>query len=99
MVPLLAHMLTDSYDAIRSRAYETLRTFEGYEKLDYDFLGPVAGRQAAKSNAMKIWNRQREIAPRAGDDALLLDDSGGVNDAEFQRLLRWRDNRPVTLAE
>lgn len=99
MVPLLAQLLVDPYDAVRSRAYITLRSIPGYEEFDYDFLAPEADREAARSLVLKMWAAKAALP--AGDQRaeLLLNAEGGLNHLEFDRLLRWRDDRDVFLTE
>jgi hypothetical protein len=99
MVPILSRLLIDPYDAVRNIAYLSLRTIDAYQDFNYDFLGPGKQRQAALQQALEIWNLQRQEQKWGGSDALLLDESGRLKEAELQRLLRWRDDRDIFIAE
>ena len=99
MVPILSRLLIDPYDAVRNIAYLSLRTIDAYQDFNYDFLGPGKQRQAALQQALEIWNLQRQEQQWGGSDALLLDESGRLKEAELQRLLRWRDDRDIFIAE
>ena len=99
MVPILSYLLLDPYDAVRNIAQLSLRTINGYRDLDYDFLGSSEQRQAALQQALEIWNRQRQEQKWGARDALLLGESGQLQEAELQRLLRWRDDRDIFLSE
>jgi hypothetical protein len=98
MAPYLAQLLEDPYAAVRLVAERSLRTLAGYERLDYNFLETAKELAAANQRVRSFWssssNRERVTNP-----AVLIDESQGLNVAEFQRLLDQRDNRDVTLAE
>ncbi|MDG2207465.1 MAG: C cytochrome precursor, partial [Pirellulales bacterium] len=99
MVPLLAQLLVDPYDAVRSRAALTLRTILGDDNLDYDFLAPEADREAAQADVLRNWEARAMV--RKGDvmSELLLKPNGQLDQERFDRLLRWRDDREVFLSE
>ncbi len=98
-VPVLANLLLDPYEVVRNNAYLTLKTIEGYEDLDYDFLGSQEQREAAVEWVLQIWQHQRQAEKWGASDPLLLDEAGQLKEAEMQRLLRWRDDRDVIIAE
>jgi len=98
-VPVLANLLLDPYDAVRLTAFNTLKTIEGYEDLDYDFVGSQEQREAAVEWVLQIWQHQRQAEKWGASDSLLLDEAGQLKEAEMQRLLRWRDDRDVIIAE
>ena len=99
MVPLLAQLLIDPYDAVRNRAAITLKSISGYENLDYDFLSGEEDRLQARENVMQGWDAQAGSRAAAEQNNLLLDASGRLNQKDFNRLLRWRDDRNVFLSE
>ncbi|MDG2408810.1 MAG: C cytochrome precursor [Pirellulales bacterium] len=99
MVPLLAQLLIDPYDAVRNRAAITLKSISGYENLDYDFLSGEEDRLQARENVMQGWDAQADSRAAAEQNNLLLDASGRLNQKDFNRLLRWRDDRNVFLSE
>ena len=76
MVPLLAQLLTDPYDAVRHRAAITLQSISGYENLDYDFLSGEEDRLQAKKSVMQGWNTQADSRAVAEQNNLLLEASG-----------------------
>jgi hypothetical protein len=98
-VPVLANLLLDPYDAVRLTAFNTLKTIEGYEDLDYDFLGSQEQREAAVEQVLQIWQHQRQAEKWGASDSLLLDEAGQLKEAEMQRLLRWRDDRDIFISE
>ncbi len=99
MVPLLAQLLVDPYDAVRSRAALALRTILGDDNLEYDFLVPEANRESVQADILRKWEAQALV--RKGDERseLLLKPNGQLDQERFDRLLRWRDNREVFLSE
>ena len=99
MVPFLAQLLVDPYDAVRNRAYLTLKSIEGYENLEYDFLAAEADREAVQKKVLESWRAQHEADPATAVPELLLDASGQLQEAQLQRLLRWRDDRDIFIAE
>ena len=98
-VPVLANLLLDPYEVVRNNAYLTLKTIEGYEDLDYDFLGSQEQREAAVEQVLQIWQHQRQAEKWGASDSLLLDEAGQLKEAEMQRLLRWRDDRDIFISE
>ena len=99
MVPFLAQLLVDPYDAVRNRAYLTLKSIEGYENLEYDFLAAEEDREAVQKKVLESWRARHEADPATAVPELLLDASGQLQEAELQRLLRWRDDRDIFLGE
>lgn len=99
MVPLLAQLLVDPYDAVRSRAFLTLNSIPGYEKIVYDFLAPESDRDAARDEVLQSWDAQAGSRTDRADAELLLEPNGHLNRAAFDRLLRWRDDRDIFLSE
>ena len=69
------------------------------EDLDYDFLADEKDRLQAKANVMQRWKGQKNLRKSIKQDALLLQSSGGLDQQNFDRLLRWRDDRNVFLSE
>jgi predicted CXXCH cytochrome family protein len=96
----LAPLLDDPYAAVRFVAARSFRALPGSGELDYDYVGPRTTRQAAAESTLQAWQAAAH-APvdldRAG--AVLLNADGSRRQAEVERLLRLRDNRPVSIAE
>jgi hypothetical protein len=93
----LAPLLNDPYDAVRYIAQRSLRRLPGFERLNYDFLGPPEQRQAAAQIVLEEW--QRNMGPGTGRGALLLHPDGRLEFSAFTRLLSQRQNRPIELVE
>jgi hypothetical protein len=94
MVPFLAPLLDDPYDAVRLLTSRTMRKLLGDEVWEYDFLAPSPQRVEAGKQAVEIWTRRRA----QGDPVQY---PAGVQAAAgaFGRLLEHRDDRDVLLAE
>ncbi len=106
IAPLLAPLLEDPYDVVRYVAARSLRGLEGFENLEYDYVGPEAERGQARP---KVWQQYRErpaesVRSRSGSDGaraarLLLYVDGSLDRVALRRLLASRDDREVTLKE
>ena len=97
--PHLSQLLDDRYDAVRFIAARSLRGIPGYEKLQYDFVGPQPARLQSRARAMKIWAARSAETQRRNDPAILIDAAGQVQQETVKRLLLQRDNRDVGLLE
>jgi hypothetical protein len=100
MAPLVAVLLDDPYDAVRFMAYRSLRSLGPFQDFDYDFLAAPHERANAIERLLDHWSQAAgaETTPTMGR-ALLLDVNGDVRRDELVRLLRGRDNQPITLVE
>lgn len=99
MVPYLAQLLDDPYEAVRLIARRSLRRMPGYGDLDHDLVGAPELRTAARQEAMARWRR---TMPAPGDGrlaAVLIQPDGSLREDVFQRLLGMRNLRPVLLLE
>jgi predicted CXXCH cytochrome family protein len=95
----LAPLLEDPYSAVRFVADRSLRELPGFERFEYDFIAPPELRRMAADVAYDTWRTTR---PRLNDvdrSTVLLDADGTPRTGEVVRLLRQRDNRPVSIAE
>ena len=99
MVPYLALLMEDPYDAVRFAAHRSLRTLQGYEELAYDFVGPPEERALASEEVRSRWEGAREDAEADRAAGLLLRPDGSLIDETLEKLLQYRDHRPVILAE
>lgn len=97
--PFLGQLLDDRYNAVRFIAYRSLKRLPGFADFDYDFVGEPAVRTAAVANARKVWQQNQTNRLRPFPSQTLIDAVGQIQDADFQRLLRQRDDRPVEFAE
>jgi hypothetical protein len=92
----LAQLLDDPYDAVRFIAHRSLKRLPGFGEFDYDFVGPPQKRTADARRARAIWERGAK-GPFARPT--LIEPAGRVFDADFQRLLKLRDDRPLDISE
>ena len=98
LVPYLAELMNDPYDAVRMIAYRSIKTIPGFENADFDELGPPKQR----TDALGVIRDRWESLPAASTGRAartLFDSRGRLASDEFQRLLKNRDNRPLSLAE
>ena len=95
MAPYLTQLLDDPYAAVRFIAERSLRKLDRYQNINYDFLGPSDHRQATRQKVLAVWN---DTHPPP-NDALLISADGMLDSGTLERLLRARNDRPITLAE
>ena len=95
MAPYLAQLLEDPYAAVRLIAQRSLRTLDGYENFDYDAIGPASRFESSHQMVLEIW---MDTQPKS-NAALLIDSSRTLIRKDVMRLLRERDDRPITLVE
>jgi len=97
--PLLAQLLEDPYDAVRFIAYRSLSRMSGFEDFHYDFVGPREERAASHKQALNIWRKQQIPPDKNHKQHVLINERGTMMNATLERLLKLRDDRPVTLLE
>ena len=98
MVPYLAQLLEDPYPAVRLIAEQSLRAMEDYETIYYNFWTSTSRLAAGKSRVIEMWEKHRSEHDQPNLSVLIAQD-GKLMSGEFQRLLKDRDDRPVSLAE
>ena len=98
MLPHLAELLNDPYEAVRFIAYRSLRSLPGYTDFEYDYLADREQRVATLLPALQFW-RNSTVSRRRRDPELLVDTDGLVLVDAFRRILNQRDNRPLFLRE
>ena len=98
MVPHLAELLNDPYEAVRSIAYRSLRTLPDYGDFKYDYLADRQERVATVLPMLQSWRRSA-LSRRRRDPELLVDAEGEIRVDLFRRLLGQRDHRPLFLRE
>ncbi|MBL6765046.1 MAG: C cytochrome precursor [Verrucomicrobiae bacterium] len=98
MPAYLALLLDDDYDAVRYVARRSLKTFEGYGELEFDFLGSREHRETVRGKVVTQWEKTHDEAVR-DRNALLIDKAGRLKRAELDRMLMQRDVTPVYLIE
>jgi hypothetical protein len=99
MLPHLAQLLDDPYDAVRFIAGRTLRTLPELGSFDYDFAGSPEHRRDAQRRVMSTFSRIRGRVPRPGDPRLLLTADADVDVPRTLALLKQRNNRNMLLRE
>lgn len=96
--PILAQLLRDDYDVVRMIAFRSLRKLNGYENIDFDFVGPARQREAVAKTVREQWDAAH--TSRSGNrPELLLDEQGQLLRERFQRLNFQKNRRPVVLLE
>jgi Cytochrome c554 and c-prime len=97
MVPYLAQLMEDDYRAVRYIAHRSLREDRALSDFGYDFAGPPEQRNAAALAISNAWSRSAHV--RAVAPALLIGESGTVDQGKMRDLLKHRDTRDITLNE
>jgi hypothetical protein len=95
--PYLAILLNDPYPVVRYIAKRSLESVMGEKVPDYDFMGDSSDRQRTYQEIMAHY--ATNVSQRGGDGKLLLDDAGQIDQRTYRRLLRQRDDRPITIKE
>ena len=99
MVPHLAELLNDPYEAVRYIAYRSLRTLPGYAGVDYDYVASREERVATALPILRAWQNST-VSRRRREPELLVDADGRLLiERMFRRILEQRDNRPLFLRE
>jgi len=94
--PMLAALMNDPYDAVRYIAHKSLRSLPAFQKLEFDYVGPIEERAEGIENVLRTWQQNSQIKERRD---LLIDENGGLDQSQFNRHLKARDDRPVHLLE
>ncbi|MCF7764416.1 MAG: cytochrome c3 family protein [Verrucomicrobia bacterium] len=95
----LARLLDDPYSAVRYIAARSLRSFPGFEDLDYNFTAAPEERTLVrhgvleKTAALTLKQRSRELAK------VLYGTDGKPDEAAIQLLQSRRNDRPIRLRE
>ena len=99
MLPHLAQLLDDPYDAIRFIAGRSLGTLPELGSFQYDFAASADQRRDAQRRVMTVFSRVRAHLPRPGDPRLLLTPDADVDVPATLALLKQRNNRNMLLRE
>lgn len=97
MPPFVLQLMGDPYDVVRSTAYQSLQTLEGYEAVKYDYVGPLRPRQQTTAKLLEAW-KKRPGAQSSGKQ-VLNDEKGQLLWDDFKRLYELRDRSPMQLLE
>jgi hypothetical protein len=95
LAPYLGQLLEDPYDAVRFIAHRSLRRQPGFAEFPYDFMSSPDRRAAAREKVLHIWKAPMKSIP----GHVLIGPDGRINEAEYQRLLKARDDRPIDISE
>ena len=96
-VPYLGELLGDRYDAVRYIAAASLRSYPGFEDLQYDYVAPVEARREAAVDVLRAWRSSPSAERR--EARLLFTRDGALDTAAMRRLFDARDRRPLFLRE
>lgn len=99
LVPFQAQLLSDPYGVVRYVAHRSLTAMENVESFSYDFLADRASLTSVVHEVVERWEKGRHKTLNATGNHVLLDSAGDVLQDELKRLLRLRDDRPVTIKE
>ena len=97
MLPFLAPLLIDPYDAVRFIAHRSLRGLPGFQDFEFDFLAPDVVRQQAVATASRRWLSRG--GSRSRKPELLFDADGRFDRETMERLYGQRDDGRVHLEE
>ncbi len=97
--PVLAQLLNDPYAAVRFTAHQSLRTYPGFESLDYDYIAPEPERQTAVARALDLWQPVELESVRGTGVADMFDETGRLKSDYLPQLIRFRNDRPLQLPE
>lgn len=98
MVPYLAQLLMDPYDAVRYIAHRSLQRIPGYENVSFDFVGPKQQRDNVAKRLLAEWNQHKRQRQRTGAE-LLIGPAGGLQIEPWTKLYQKRNNRRINLEE
>ena len=96
--PYLSILLDDDYDAVRYVARRSLRSFPGFEDLEFDFRGSRDHREETRAGVLARWEQAGRDSGH-GRPELLIDDRGRLRKAEVDRMLTQRNVSPIYLIE
>ena len=98
MVPHLAELLNDPYEAVRYIAYRSLRSLPGYSSFQYDYVATQQERVETVVPIIQAWQAS-ELARRRREPELLVDPDGTLRTDLMRRLFDQRDTRRLFLRE
>ncbi len=98
MVPHLAELMNDPYEAVRYIAYRSLRSLPGYAAFDYDYVAVEPERVARVLPALQAW-RASTLSRQRREPELLVDADGTLRADVMRTLFDIRDHRRLFLRE
>ncbi len=98
--PFLATLLAEEpYAAVRSIAYQSLKSAPGFAAVAYDFTGNPPERKDVARHVFDSWNALQTNRLDRADDKLLIGPAGILDRKAVDQLLQRRNNRMVELVE
>ena len=98
MVPHLAELLTDPYDAVRYIAYRSILSLPDVERFDYDYVASREQRIQRVLPVLRAW-QDSDDSRRRREPELLVDPNGRLRIDAMRRLFDQRDTRGLFLRE
>ena len=98
MVPHLAELMNDPYEAVRYIAYRSLRSLPGYAAFNYDYLAAQPERVDRVLPALQAWGANPQSRQRR-EPELLVDADGTLRADVMRDLFDRRDHRRLFLRE
>jgi len=95
----LGELLADPYSVTRQVAYRSIRTLPGFESFEFDYVAPRVQIESRVRAAIQTWRRVSAGRLDRHGPHLLLDPTGKFDVATHGRLLKARDNSPVSIIE
>jgi hypothetical protein len=99
MLPVLAQLLLDPYEAVRHAASGSIRALPGQSGHQFDYLADEEARRAVSQQVMAEWRKLPPMSAGHGKGRLLQDAAGVLDEARFFGLLAERDDRRVFRGE
>lgn len=97
--PLLAQLLDDPYPQVRFAAGRSLRRLPGFDEFSYDFIGPETQRREAQKRAIEVWRPSRWPTGKDRGRQILIEPTGALRQDIIERLLKLRDDSPISIPE
>ena len=98
MVPHLAELLTDPYEAIRYIAYRSIVSLPHVSSFDYDYVASREERIQRVLPVLQTW-QESDLSRHRREPELLVDRDGRLRTDVMRRLFDQRDTRGLFLRE
>lgn len=99
-LPILGDLLVDKYAAVRYMAVESLRTWDAFRDIKYDFDGTAKHRGNVRDDVLRQWKETTNVddTPTNLKQILLKQNKQRAGEL-VQRLLSEQDQRPISIVE
>jgi hypothetical protein len=98
LAPFLSYLLADPYGVVRYVAAQAFDQLPGGKPPGFDFLEAEPALESQAAEVLAKWETNNP-PPHPRGSAVLLDEKGALMKQRIQKLLRERDNRPVSIKE